>query len=123
WGETKNSDSLISAAAIELKFLKKSANAAVTDGRHSVYKDLENLEEYAISVANPELYLCEIVASTNSNFIENKGEKFSIGNDTIIQSYTQKDSTYCNIKISKQYDPIKWDEYGDYSFLKIHPKD
>ena len=122
WMEFKNEAGVMSAAAIELKYLRKSQNnnVAVTDARYSVYKDLENLEQYAAQYSD--LYICEIVCTNNHNFCKRKIEKFSIGDDTIISSYDENDSTYGKIYLSKKYDPIKWDKFGKYSFLKLFPK-
>ena len=118
WIELKESGKTCWAAALELKFLKKSDTPAVTDARHSVYKDLENLEHYADQMQN--LSICEIICSDNLNFLENKGMKFSIAEATDIQSYPG-DSTYSSVELSKQYSPIHWDKYGNYNFLKISP--
>ena len=106
------------AAAIELKHLKKSKAPNVTQKRHSVYEDLENLEQYASQHAN--LMTCEIICSDNLNFVENKGMKFSIADDSVISSY-DVDAPYGSINLSRQYPPIKWDRYGKYNFLKITP--
>ena len=120
WIEIKKGVDDYYAAAIELKHLKKSktATAAVTNNRYSVYKDLENLEQYASQHAN--LMTCEIICSNNPNFIENKGMKFSIADNAVISSY-DGDDTYGPISLSRQYPPIKWDRYGKYNFLKITP--
>ena len=119
WIEIKKGIDKHYAAAIELKYLKKSKTAAVTDERHSVYKDLENLEHYATQHDN--LMTCEIICSGNLNFAEyNKGRKFSIADSTVISSY-DGDATYGAISLSRQYPPIKWDRYEKYNFLKIIP--
>lgn len=118
WIEIMKGNQVSCAAAIELKYLKNSKTAAVTDARHSVYKDLENLEQYAAMHNN--LLVCEIVFSDNHNFLENKGMKFSIANGTVISSYPG-DTTYVAINITRQYPPIKWDVVGKYNFLKIAP--
>ncbi len=118
WIEILKDNQAVCSAAIELKYLKYSKAAAVTDARHSVYKDLENLEQYAVEHKN--LLVCEIVFSDNQNFIINKDKKFSIADDTIISSY-EGDTTYGKIDLSFQYPPIKWDIIGQYNFLKIIP--
>ncbi|MBD5221419.1 MAG: hypothetical protein HDS70_03510 [Bacteroidales bacterium] len=118
WIELKKGGKTDCAAALELKFLNKSDTPAVTDARHSVYQDLENLEHYASQLDN--LLICEIVCSDNLNFLENKGIKFSIAQSTDIQSYPG-DTTYSRIELSQQYPPIHWDQYGKYNFLKISP--
>lgn len=117
WIEIKKGNSECYAAAIELKYLKKSKTAAVTDERHSVYKDLENLEQYTVQHDN--LMTCEIICSDNLNFADDdKDRKFSIADETVISSY-DGDATYGAIRLSHQYAPIKWDRYGKYNFLKI----
>ena len=119
WIEIKKGIDEYYAAAIELKYLKKSKTAAVTDARHSVYKDLENLERYAAQ--HTALMTCEIICSDNLNFAEDdKGRKFSIADCTPITSY-DGDATYGAISLSHQYPPIKWDRYEKYNFLKITP--
>lgn len=118
WIEFKKGDSILSAAAIELKYFRK-ANPAVTDERHSVYADLENLEQYASQCDN--LMICEIVFSDNQNFPENRSVKFSIADDTVISSY-KGDATYSAINLSNQYELIKWDRFDEYNFLKITTK-
>lgn len=120
WIEIKKENKEGYAAAIELKYLKRSKTAAVTDARHSVYKDLENLEQYEAQHDN--LMTCEIVCSDNPNFAEDKGMKFSIADSTVISSY-DGDSTYDSIHLSKQYSPLKWDIFGEYNFLKISQDD
>lgn len=114
WVEIVNSNGS-HAAAIELKFLK-SENPAVTDARHSVYKDLENLEHYA--ALTPGLDVCEIICTDNPNFMVNKGEKFSISDNTVVSSYAG-DNTYAPIELHQTYAPLKWDRLGKYNFLKI----
>ncbi len=118
WIELMKGNHVEYAAAIELKYLKNSKTAAVTDARHSVYKDLENLEQYA--TVHKDLLVCEIIFSDNQNFVENKGMKFSIATGTVISSYSG-DATYVAINLTKQYPPIKWDVLGKYNFLKIAP--
>ncbi|MBD5349538.1 MAG: hypothetical protein HDR89_01455 [Bacteroides sp.] len=118
WMELGEDKDNTCAAAIELKYLKKSVNAAVTDDRHAVYKDLENLEQYAD--LRSDLIICEIIYSDNSNFAERKGTKFSIADDTVLSSY-DGDSTYGRITLVKRYHPINWDRLGDHNFLKITP--
>lgn len=120
WIEIKKGNKEGYAAAIELKYLKRSKTAAVTDARHSVYKDLENLEHYAVQYEN--LMTCEIVCSDNPNFAEDKGMKFSIANNTVLSSY-DGDPTYDSIHLSNQYPPLKWDRFGEYNFLKISQND
>lgn len=117
WIEIKKGDQICCAGAIELKCLKNSKTAAVTDARHSVYEDLENLEQYA---AHDDLLVYEIVFSDNHNFIEDKGRKFSIADGTAITSYPG-DNTYAAINLTNRYPPIKWDVFGNYNFLKIAP--
>lgn len=121
WIEFKKGDAMTSASAIELKYLRKSQkkNAAVTDARHSVYKDLENLEQYATQFSD--LYICEIVCTDNHNFVDSKAEKFSISDGTVISTYKGVDSTYDDIILTKHYDPILWDQLGKYNFLKLCP--
>lgn len=116
WIELSKANEVQATAAIELKYLKKTDNAAVTDARYSVYKDLENLEQYHVTSGN--LTICEIVYSNNTNFLEKKGTKFSIADDTVISSY-DGDATYGKITLSNQYPPLKWDRYGEHNFLMI----
>lgn len=119
WIEIKKGTDEYYGAAIELKYLKKLKTAAVTDARHSVYKDLENLEQYTVQHDN--LMTCEIICSDNLNFAEDdKGRKFSIADSAVISSY-DGDATYGSISLFRQYTPIKWDRYGKYNFLKITP--
>lgn len=118
WIEIKKGIDEYCAAAIELKFLKKAKGATVTDDRHSVYKDLENLEQYKVQHDN--LMTCEIICSNNPNFLEDKGIKFSIADNTVLSSY-DGDSTYSAISLSSKYLPIRWDRYVEYNFLKISP--
>lgn len=119
WIEIKKGNSEHYAAAIELKYFKKYKAAAVTDARHSVYKDLENLEQY--SVLHHNLMICEIVYSDNQNFLKNDDRrKFSIANGTVPSSY-DGDNTYSAITLHNLYPPIVWDIYGKYNFLKITP--
>lgn len=121
WLELKRNGIIYCEAAIELKYLKKSHNQAVTDGRHHVYEDLENLEQY--TVEHPDLITCAIIYTENHNFTVGKGEKFSIANDTVISSYNgENDKTYSSIKLDFNYSPIKWDKYGSHNFLKITRK-
>lgn len=119
WIEFRKGSEECHAAAIELKYLKKTDVAPVTDSRHSVYKDLENLEQYAKQYKN--LIICEIVCTDNPNYLENKGLKFSIAEGIGISSYNG-DTTYDSICLSKQYPPLKWDRYGNFNFLKIIPE-
>lgn len=64
-------------AYIELKYLKKSPTAAVTDERFSVWTDVENLEAY---IANSENLGFAIVLTDDCNHTKNKpGNKFCIG--------------------------------------------
>ncbi len=118
WIELLKGGKEVCSAALELKYLKYSKTAAVTDARYSVYKDLENLEQYAVERKN--LLLCEIVFSDNQNFILRKDTKFSIADGAEISSY-HNDGTYGDISLSNQYPPIKWDRIGQYNFLKITP--
>lgn len=121
WIEFRKGDAMIAAAAIELKYLRKSQNnnAAVTDARHSVYKDLENLEQYAAQCSG--LYICEIVCTDNRNFTESKAEKFSISEGTVVSTYIDAASKYDDIILLKRYDSIKWDRLGKFNFLKLCP--
>ena len=118
WVELSKADEVQATAAVELKYLKKTDSAAVTDARYSVYKDLENLEQY--HVGSGCLVICEIVYSDNPNFLEKKGMKFSIADDTVISSYGG-DTTYGEIVLSNQYPPLRWDRYGGHNFLNISP--
>lgn len=118
WLELIRNGLICSEAAIELKYLKKSSNQAVTDDRHHVYEDLENLEQY--TVWHPDLITCAIVYTENHNFTVSKGEKFSIADETVISSYNgENDKTYASIRLNFNYSPIKWDKYGSHNFLKI----
>ena len=118
WIELSKANEVQATAAVELKYLKKTDSAAVTDARYSVYKDLENLEQYHVGSGN--LVICEIVYSDNPNFLEKKGMKFSIADDTVISSYGG-DTTYGEIVLSNQYPPLRWDRYGGHNFLNISP--
>lgn len=118
WIELSKANEVQATAAVELKYLKKTDSAAVTDARYSVYKDLENLEQYHVGSGN--LVICEIVYSDNPNFLEKKGMKFSIADDTVISSYGG-DTTYGEIVLSNQYPPLRWDRYGRHNFLNISP--
>lgn len=107
-------------AAIELKYLKKMPGAAVTDSRYSVYQDLENLEHYAAihnsqNRKNP-LYICEIVCSNNSNFMEDKGLKYSIADNTVITP----DSANAAVRLSNRY-TVAWDKFSKFNFVKLTP--
>lgn len=118
WLELIRNGIICSEAAIELKYLKKTCNRPVTDDRHHVYEDLENLEQY--TVEHPDLITCAIVYTENQNFTISKGEKFSIANETVVSSYNgENDRTYASIKLSFNYPLIKWDKYGTHNFLKI----
>ena len=118
WIELSKANEVQATAAVELKYLKKTDGAAVTDARYSVYKDLENLEQYYVGSGC--LVICEIVYSDNPNFLEKKGMKFSIADDTVISSYGG-DTTYGEIVLSNQYPPLRWDRYGRHNFLNISP--
>lgn len=118
WLELIRNGIICSEAAIELKYLKKSRNRPVTDDRHHVYEDLENLEQY--TVEHRDLITYAIVYTENQNFTVSKGEKFSIANETVISSYNgENDKTYASINLKFNYSPIKWDRYDSHNFLKI----
>lgn len=118
WIEIKNENEECYAAAIELKYLKKSKAAAVTDARYSIYQDLENLEQYCIRLDNLMIY--EVVLTDNPNFLENNEIKFSIADGCLITSYLGN-KTYGDINLSRQYSPLKWDRFDRFNFLKISP--
>lgn len=118
WIELSKAGEVQATAAIELKYLKKTDTAAVTDARYSVYKDLENLEHYRVESGY--LTICEIVYSTNPNFLEKKEMKFSIADDTVISSYGG-DTTYAPINLHNQYPPLKWDRFNGHNFLMVTP--
>lgn len=110
---------IVAAAAIELKCFIHKKNAAVTDALYSVYKDLQNLEKY--QETHPDLIICEIVYTNNSNLTAGKGLKFSIG-DGVISSYTADDTSYKSIELRHSY-PVAWDMYaGENCFVKIYPE-
>ena len=112
----------ICEALIELKYLKKSTNEAVTDNKYSVYCDIENLESYKKKDNNR---LCfEIIYTDNINYTHKNNYKFCIGNGHLLSAgsyqYTQNRTT----KIEGNYS-IEWDicdqqeEHGIHCFLKI----
>lgn len=118
WIEFEKSSKTVAAAAIELKCFLHKKNAAVTDARYSVYKDLQNLEKY--QKTRSDLIICEIVYTNNSNLTAGKGLKFSIG-DGVISSYTAEDTSYKSIELHHSY-PVEWDKYaGENCFAKIYP--
>lgn len=119
WIEFEKGSQIVAAAAIELKCFIHKKNAPVTNARYSVYKDLQNLEKY--QETNPNLIICEIVFTNNSNLTVDKKLKFSIANG-IIQSYNANDSSNKPIELRHSY-PVVWDEYEDDKyFVKIYPK-
>lgn len=105
------------SAAVELKYLKKSDSAS-TDARYSLYKDLQNLEQYASNI--PGLYFCEIVYCDKPSLIYGGRSKFSLVEGNEIQQY-EGDEVYKPIPLTNHY-PIHWDELGKHSFLKLIPK-
>ena len=101
-------------AYIELKHFRKSPNAATTDNRFALFKDLKNLEKYK-SKAD---ICCEMVFSNDGCYTVAGKSKIDIGNGvtspkTIV--YTSNKS----ISLDNEY-PFNWDSYSDdCHFLKI----
>ncbi len=104
-------------AYIELKYLKKTENEAVTDNRFSVYKDLENLEQYSIIDNNTICY--EIISTDNLNYSRSETiSGINIGNG--VQSMKMIKYRNKTIKLDKTY-TFNWDlkENRNFAFLKI----
>ncbi len=119
WIEFEKDSETVASAAIELKCFLHKKNAAVTDARYSVYKDLQNLEKY--QETHPGLLICEIVYTRNTNLLADKGLKFSIADGTIESCAVEENSSYKSIDLRHSY-PVEWDMYaGDNCFVKIFP--
>lgn len=119
WIEFEKDSETLAGAAIELKCFLHKKNAAVTDARYSVYKDLQNLEKY--QETRPDLIICEIVYTRNTNLLADKGLKFSISDGTIASCAVEENSSYKSIELRHSY-PVAWDEYvGENCFVKIYP--
>ncbi|MDE7109649.1 MAG: hypothetical protein K2O49_06770 [Muribaculaceae bacterium] len=119
WIEFEKDSETVASAAIELKCFLHKKNAAVTDARYSVYKDLQNLEKY--QETHPGLLICEIVYTRNTNLLADKGLKFSIADGTIESCAVEENSSYKSIYLRHSY-PVEWDMYaGDNCFVKIFP--
>ncbi|MDE5887817.1 MAG: hypothetical protein K2H46_09565 [Muribaculaceae bacterium] len=119
WIEFEKDSETVASAAIELKCFLHKKNAAVTDARYSVYKDLQNLEKYQETHLG--LLICEIVYTRNTNLLADKGLKFSIADGTIESCAVEENSSYKSIDLRHSY-PVEWDMYaGDNCFVKIFP--
>lgn len=105
------------SAAIELKYLKKSKTAAVTDSRFSVIEDIENVEQYKHKTNLGFV----IVLTNNINYVESgssQGVKFNISHGEKIGDTTY---TYRGKKatIDGKY-TCSWREFSDDNWvLKI----
>ena len=73
-------------AFVELKYLKKSANAAVTDNKFFVYCDIENLERYKSKEKNSLCY--EIIYTDNLNYTSNNDTQFCVGDGNLLTAGT-----------------------------------
>ena len=103
-------------AFVELKYLKKSVNAAVTDNKFFVYCDIENLESYKNKAKNSLCY--EIVYTDNLNYTYNNGFQFCIGDGHLLTSGTYT-YTNRNVLIANNYQ-FKWDIFNqDFCFMKL----
>ena len=114
---TFTSRDITEVVAIELKFLKKDKNEAVTDSKFSVYCDIENLENYQKN--NPNLLCYEIVYTNNPNYTLVKDTKMCIGSGAVLlpgkYSYTQNRK----ITLCKEHH-LQWDVYNNkHCFLKV----
>ena len=109
WIEFEKDSETVASAAIELKCFLHKKNAAVTDARYSVYKDLQNLEKY--QETHPGLLICEIVYTRNTNLLADKGLKFSIADGTIESCAVEENSSYKSIDLRHSY-PVEWDMYA-----------
>lgn len=104
------------AAAIELKYLPKSKDEAVSDCRFSILQDIENLEHYKIEDCTI-LYGYAIVYTTNANYAAPTSRSgIKVGDGLHVSG--------CNsgkyaISLGATY-TFHWDEYdGPNHFLKV----
>jgi hypothetical protein len=120
WIELTENSEVLSQAAIELKYFKKPDGhaAAVTDNRYSIWKDLQNLEQY--EKKEDGLLIVEIVCSDDPIYSQKAYDKLTIKDGTIISSF-EGDSTYNDIKLDYKY-KADWNILGDFHFLMLTPQ-
>ena len=103
-------------AYIELKYLKKDKNAAITDERFSVWADIENVEHY---IDSSDKLGFVIVYTDNVNHTLVKNTKFCIGTGAEIHADTYPYTQGRIITIKSNYTP-NWDTYNpNHNLLKI----
>lgn len=103
-------------AYIELKYLKNSSTAAITDERFSVWTDIENVENYIGSSQNIGFV---IVYTDNVNHTIAKNTKFCIGNNANIPAGTHPYTKNRLVNIKNNY-TSNWDTYNlNHYLLKI----
>jgi hypothetical protein len=118
WIELTENSEVLSHAAIELKYLKKTKTAAVTDARYSIWKDLQNLEQYKKQMDG--LLIVEIVCSDDTIYSKKAYDKLTIKDGTIISSF-EGDSTYNEIKLDYKYQ-ADWNIQENFQFLILWPQ-
>ena len=101
-------------AYIELKYLKKSPTAAVTDERFSVWADVENLEAY---IDNSNNIGFAIVLTDEVNHTKDKANnKFCIGSGASMKEGSHLYTKDRVVLIKNTY-PLQWDEPGENVYL------
>ena len=100
-------------AYIELKYLKKDKNAAITDERFSVWTDVENVENY---IGNSQNIGFVIVYTDNVNHTLAKNTKFCIGTGKNIHAGTHPYTQNRSLNIKNNYAP-NWDNLTQEQFL------
>lgn len=95
-------------AFIELKYLKKEDNEAVTDNKFFVYCDIENLESYKKN--NPDRLCYEFVYTNNANYTHKNKYKFCIGDKHKILAKRYEYTKQRDVSLSNNYD-LEWNEY------------
>lgn len=101
-------------AYIELKYLKKSPTAAVTDERFSVWADVENLEAY---IDNSNNIGFAIVLTDEVNHTKDKANnKFCIGSGASMKKGSHHYTKDREVSIKNTY-PLQWDEPGENVYL------
>lgn len=104
-------------AFVELKYLKKSANAAVTDNKFFVYCDIENLERYKSKEKNSLCY--EIIYTDNLNYTSNNDTQFCVGDGNLLTAGTYPYTKNRKVQIANNYQ-FKWDIFNkDACFMKL----